>query len=105
MGGGTDTFFLVYGDAEWNAAILSVFVGLSTEEACGTTEAMRRENGTHPDERVMSHIRLCRSCAARSKLAAHLYTTAEVEAFQRDGGEARCIAQTDEIMRNILDRQ
>jgi hypothetical protein len=100
----TDTFFFIFGDAEWTAGVLSAVVDLSVDEALGTVEVMRREHGTKPDVRHPAHIRLCAACMARSKVNTTLYTAAQLEQVERKGGELQGFVQTDEHTRRALER-
>jgi hypothetical protein len=98
MRGGTQTFFLIYGDAEWTGGVVCAAVGLDVDEALATVEAMRSQHGTRHQERVTSQIRLCTACAAKSKIRLVLYSQDELE----QGGEFDAITQTDEHTRRAL---
>lgn len=96
----TDTFFFVYGDAEWTGAAVMAVVGLDAEEAHGTVEVMRRQHGRPPDERHTAYIRMCANCMAQSGTSVPLYTEAELTV--EGGFKGLGIVQTDEHMRRAL---
>jgi hypothetical protein len=96
----TDTFFFVFGDAEWTAGALSAVAGLDVDEALRTVEVMRAEHDAKHDVRHPAYIRLCAACLALSKVTVPLYTTTQIE----QSGEFHGIVQTDEHTRRALGR-
>jgi hypothetical protein len=94
----TETFFFIYGDAEWTAAAISAVAGLDTDEALNVVAGMRGEHDTAPDVRHSAFIRLCAACLAQSPVTVPLYTNEQIRA----GGEFQGIIQTDEHTRRAL---
>lgn len=100
--GHTDTFFVVFGDIEWQAGALAAVTGIDEDEAIGTSEVMRAENGAKPDERIPSFIRICRTCMAQSRVSVPLYTTDQLQLIVGEDMEFDGIVQTDEHTRRAL---
>lgn len=98
MRGGVDTFFVGYGDGEWNAGVLMAVISLSDDEAIATVQAMRAEHGTKWDDRHPFFIRLCADCAAKSKVTPTLYEWDEIQRRMAEAIPLEGYNQTDEVM-------
>lgn len=67
----TSCAMIVSGDIDWLAAALNRFAGVPMSEAMGTAEEIYKDHEATPNQRNMSIIRLCRSCAKRTGVPVH----------------------------------
>lgn len=91
MKGDTERGFIVQGDAEFTAAAIHVYAGLSMDESLGVAKVIFEEKGTDILDRTpVSFIRLCRGCARTT--GAPVYSIATLNG----GGEFPGLVQDDD---------